>query len=143
MSSPLSDAIQKRIADSFGLQTIMQTIGAELVSIDSGKVTIRMPFKEGLSQQNGFIHAGIITTIVDSACGFAAMTLTPGTSSVLTVEFKTNFCNPAIGDEFIAVGEVKKAGRRIMVTSGEVYGFKGGQKKLVAMMQATIMVLED
>ncbi len=122
----------------------MSTIGATIESIEPGEVTISMPFKEGLSQQDGFIHAGVITTIVDSACGYAAMTLMPEDARVLTIEFKSNFASPAIGDIFIAKGKVLKPGRSIMITSGEVHAVKNDEEetKLVSLMQATMMVLK-
>ena len=99
--------------------------------------------KEGLSQQDGFIHAGVITTIVDSACGYAAMTLVPEDARVLTIEFKSNFASPAIGDAFIATGKVLKAGRNIIITSGDVHAYKDDEAdaKLISLMQATMMVL--
>ncbi len=143
------DAIRKRVNDSFHKQTIMSTIGASIESIDVGEVVIKLPFGEGISQQDGFVHAGVITTIVDSACGYAAMTLMPAEARVLTIEFKSNFASPAIGDEFIAKGTVKKAGNTIMITTGEVYAHTANtsdfnqknEGKLVSLMQASMMVL--
>ncbi len=148
------DAIRDRITDSFNKQTIMSTIGASIVSVELGEVVIRLPFREGISQQDGFVHAGVITTIVDSACGYAAMTLMPKEARVLTIEFKSNFASPAIGDEFIAKGTVKKSGNTIMITTGEVYAhtvspennddekYNQPEKgKLVSLMQASMMVL--
>lgn len=133
----------KRIEESFNKQTIMHTLGATLDSVEKGKVSIRLPYKEGLSQQHGFIHAGAITTIVDSACGYAAISTLPENYGGLAVEFKINFCNPAIGDEFIAIGEVKKTGRTIIVGTGEVYAIKDGEQKLIAIMQSTMMGMEN
>ncbi len=139
--------VRQKVTESFLKQTIMSTIGATIESIEPGKVTIKLPFNEALSQQDGFIHAGVITTIVDSACGYAAMTLMPDDARVLTIEFKSNFASPAIGDVFIAKGKVVKPGRNIMITSGDVHAYKDDdddddkEAKLVSLMQATMMVL--
>ena len=148
MSNEL-EAMRIRIKDSFQKQTIMSTIGASIVSVEPGEVVIRLPFREDISQQDGFVHAGVITTIVDSACGYAAMTLMPEEARVLTIEFKSNFASPAVGDEFIAKGTVKKPGNTIMITTGEVYAHeknaednnKPEEGKLVSIMQASMMVL--
>ena len=135
--------VRQKVTESFLKQTIMSTFGATIESIEPGEVTIKLPFNEGLSQQDGFIHAGVITTIVDSACGYAAMTLMPEDARVLTIEFKSNFASPAIGDVFIAKGKVIKPGRSIMITSGDVHVHNNDEKqtKLVSLMQATMMVL--
>ena len=139
--------VRQKVTESFLKQTIMSTIGATIESIEPGEVAIKLPFDEGLSQQDGFIHAGIITTIVDSACGYAAMTLMPDDARVLTIEFKSNFASPANGDVFIAKGKVVKPGRNIMITSGDVHAYKDDdddddkEAKLVSLMQATMMVL--
>ncbi len=135
--------VREKVTESFLKQSIMATLGATIESIEPGEVTIKLPFKKGLSQQDGFIHAGVITTIVDSACGYAAMTLMPEDARVLTIEFKSNFASPAIGDAFIATGKVVKPGRNIMITSGDVHAHKNDETetKLVSLMQATMMVL--
>ncbi len=96
-----------------------------------------------MSQQHGFIHAGIITTIVDSACGYAAMSVTEPDTSVLTIEFKTNFLAPARGERFIAKGKVKKAGRTITVCEGDVYTLQDGREKLIATMLASVMNVRE
>lgn len=135
--------VRKKVTQSFLKQTIMSTIGATIETIEPGEVTIKLPFKEGLSQQDGFIHAGVITTVVDSACGYAAMTLMPEDARVLTIEFKSNFASPAIGDFFIAKGKVVKPGRNIMITNGDVHAHKNDidETKLVSLMQASMMVI--
>ncbi|GAA0404486.1 PaaI family thioesterase [Cocleimonas flava] len=137
------DLVRQKVTESFLKQTIMSTIGATIETIEPGEVTIKLPFKEGLSQQDGFIHAGVITTIVDSACGYAAMTLMPEDARVLTIEFKSNFASPAIGDFFIAKGKVIKPGRTIMIASGDVHAHKNvdNEAKLVSLMQASMMVI--
>ena len=132
----------KRIRDNFYKQTAMQTIGATLGEISPGEVHIDLPYSDHIVQQDGFLHAGIVTTIVDSACGYAAFTLMPANSRVLSIEFKVNLMSPAVGDRFVAIGKVIKPGRTITVCSGEVFAFDGQESKLVALMQATMMRLE-
>ena len=103
-----------------------------------------LPFREELTQQHGFVHAGIITAVVDSACGYAALSLTPTPGGVLTVEFKVNLLNPAVGRRFLARGQVVKPGRTIMVCTGEVVAERSdGTQQTVALMQATMMVVRD
>lgn len=119
----------------------MSTIGASILRVDAGEVEILLPYSESLTQQNGFLHAGIVTAIVDSACGYAAYSLMPKNASVLSVEFKINLCSPSIGEKFIAVGKVRKAGKTVTVTEGEVWAFQGGEKKLTALMQGTMMTV--
>ena len=117
----------------------MRTMGATLTKLAPGEVHIELPFSDALTQGNGFHHAGVTTAIVDSACGFAAFSLMPADSSVLTVEFKVNLIGPAKGGRFLAVGKVIKHGRTLSVCSGEVTAYDKGQSKLIAMMQATMM----
>lgn len=131
-----------RIRANFYKQTAMQTIGATLGEIRPGEVSIELPYSDHITQQDGFLHAGIITTIVDSACGYAAYSLMPANSRVLSIEFKVNLMSPAIGERFVAIGKVVKPGRTITVCSGEVLAFQDGESKLVALMQATMMRLE-
>jgi uncharacterized protein (TIGR00369 family) len=103
-----------------------------------------LPFREDLTQQHGFVHAGIITAIVDSACGYAALSLMPPGVGVLTIEFKVNLLNPAAGIRFVARGQVVKPGRTIMVCTGEVVAERAdGTQQTVALMQATMMVVRD
>lgn len=117
----------------------METLGARLVHVAAGEVRIALPHGGHLSQQQGFAHAGAVTTIVDSACGYAALTMAPADCDVVTIEFKVNFARPALGDEFIAVGQVQSAGRQVSVCTGQVLALAGDSEKLVALMQATIM----
>lgn len=130
-----------RVTDSFARQTIMTTIGATLTHVAPGEVDIVLPFRNDLCQQHGFVHAGVVTTIVDSACGFAALTLMPPGAGVLTIEFKSNFLAPAAGDTFVARGRVIRAGRQITVVSGEVIARSSAGEKVVSLMQATMMVV--
>ena len=121
----------------------MEKIGAYLIRIEPGQVEIGLNFREDLTQQHGYLHAGIVTTIVDSACGFAAYSLMPPDSEVLTVEYKVNLVNPAKGERFIAVGRVIKPGRTLTVCSGEVIVMEGGEKRIIAMMQTTMIRLSN
>jgi len=136
---PRDPQFRTRVADSFARQTIMSTIGATLTHVAPGEVDIALPFRPDLCQQHGFLHAGVVTTIVDSACGFAALTLMPSGAGVLTIEFKSNFLAPAAGDTFIGRGRVVRAGRQITVVSGEVVARSSAGEKVVSLMQATMM----
>jgi uncharacterized protein (TIGR00369 family) len=136
---PSDSEFESRVRSSFALQQLMTTIGAEITKVVPGEVHIEMPFNSAWTQQNGFIHAGIITSIVDSACGYAAYTLMPASSGVLTVEYKVNFLNPAKGQKFVGIGKVIKPGRSLTVCSGEVVSLEKGEEKLIATMQATMM----
>ena len=127
----------------FDQHAVMHTIGATLGEVATGAVDIRLPFRADLGQQDGFVHAGIITLIVDSACGLAALTQMPTGARVLTVEFKVNFLSPAIGESFLAQGRVLKAGRTISTTRGDVYALQEGKQKLVAAMQATMYCVQS
>ena len=105
---PRDERFREKVRESFSQQRVMETIGASLISIDPGRVEIGFMHNVSLTQHHGFIHAGIVTTVLDSACGYAAFSLMPGGTSVLTVEFKSNFLAPAQGDSYLAVGSVKK-----------------------------------
>ncbi|KGQ18599.1 Phenylacetic acid degradation protein PaaD [Lysobacter dokdonensis DS-58] len=135
--------IQKIVSDSFAAQGLMQHLGARLVSIEPGEVRIAMAPSPEISQQNGFVHAGALTAILDSACGYAALTMAPDGSDVLTAEFKVNLLRPAVADEFVAIGKVVKAGRTLTVCTSEVIGVRGGESKTIAIMQATIANLAN
>ena len=125
------------IRESFAKQGLLRHLGAELAEVEPGLVTIRLPFSENLTQQHGFFHAGAITSIVDVACGYAAFSLMPPNSEVLSVEFKVNFLAPAIGDEVVARGRVIKPGKTITACQGDVFALTNGQEKLCSTMQAT------
>ncbi|HLF23559.1 MAG TPA: PaaI family thioesterase [Burkholderiales bacterium] len=135
---PPDPNFESRVRAGFAAQELMRTLGATLIKVAPGEVHIELPFSDALTQGNGFIHAGITTSIVDSACGYAAYSLMPADASVLTVEFKVNLINPAKGERFVAIGKVIKPGRTLSVCSGEVFAFDGGGTKLVALMQATM-----
>lgn len=133
--------IEQRIRASFDAQGLMETLGAELVQVADGEVHIAMPFSKGLSQQHGYIHAGAVTSIVDSACGYAALTKAQEGYEVVSAEFKINFLRPALGERFLAIGRVENAGRSLGVCTGEVRAYRGSgpDYKVVAMMQATMV----
>ena len=120
----------------------MHTLGASIVHVDDGTVHVAMPFAAALSQQQGFVHAGAITSIVDSACGYAALTKLPLDREVVTAEFKINLLRPAIGERFLAIGTVVNAGRTLVVCTGEVRAYAQAADdafKVVAVMQATMV----
>jgi uncharacterized protein (TIGR00369 family) len=131
-----------RVRRSFDKQRVMATIGATLDAVDPGSVTISMPANATLTQQHGYIHAGIVATIADSACGYAAFSLMPDDAAVLSIEFKTNMLAPADGERFIARGKVIKPGRTIMVCDATVHAVGDGHEKLVATMTGTMMVVQ-
>lgn len=133
---------EERVRASFGRQQAMVTLGAELTSVTPGIVEIEMPYSSALTQQHGFLHAGIVATALDSACGFAAFSLMPANAAVLTIEFKVNMLAPAKGDRFVFRGSVTKPGRTIVVADGQAYAFSpDGEAKLSATMTATMMVV--
>jgi uncharacterized domain 1 len=132
-------SIRSRIEASFNAQGLMSTLGAELVHVEEGEVHILLPYETKLSQQHGFAHAGAITSVLDSACGYAALTKAPEDHEVVTVEFKVNFVRPAVGQRFVAIGRVRTSGRTLAVCTGEVSAYMENQPTVVAIMQATIM----
>jgi len=136
---PLDPDFENRIRKSFQRQSIMSTIGAELALIQPGEVHINAPYDKRFIQQDGFLHAGTITTLIDSACGYAAYSLMPADSRVLSVEFKINLLSPAQGDSFRAEGRVIKPGKTLTVCDGKLFALNDEQEKLVAIMQATMI----
>lgn len=134
---------ERAVRDSFAAQQLMATIGARLTSVAAGEIEIRMPFRMDLTQQHGFLHAGVVTSVLDSACGYAAFSLMPEGVGVLSVEFKTNLLAPARGEELIARGRVVRAGRTITVCQAEGSMLSDGAETLVATMLATMMAVRD
>ena len=132
----------QRVRDSFARQTIMTLFGAQLSRVEAGMVAIDLPFRADLCQQNGYLHAGISTTIADSAGGYAALSLFEAGDDVLTSEFKMNFLAPAEGDHFVATGRVLKPGRRLSICQVEVHAHRGDQATLcvVGLMTAVRVV---
>lgn len=138
---PVGD-FEKRVRDSFARQKIMQTIAAELTRVNPGEIEIEMPFNPDLTQQHGFLHAGIISTALDSACGYAAYSLMPIDAAVLTIEFKINLLSPGKGERFLFRGLVTKPGRTIIVADGHAYAYDSeGEARMIATMTGTMMVV--
>jgi uncharacterized protein (TIGR00369 family) len=131
-----------RVARSFAKQGIMTTIGATLERVAPGEVDIALPIGPGIMQQHGFAHAGAVATIADSAAGYAALTLMPASAGVLTAEFKINLMAPAAGERLVASGRVVKSGRLLTVAQSEVHAEAAGQRRLVAVLTATLVALE-
>ena len=134
-------AFADEIRESFAKQTIMDLIGGELTRIEPGVIEITLPYRADLTQQHGYVHAGVVTTIADSACGYAAYTLMPPESDVLAVEFKVNLLRPAKGEIFVARAEVIKPGRTLTVVRADVVATDGDTQSLVATMLGTMMRL--
>jgi len=130
-----------RVRASFARQGAMQTLGAELIAVEPGYCAIALVPRPEVAQQHGYVHAGIVGAIVDSAGGYAGFTLFPATASVLTVEFKLNLLAPAAGQRLVAEGFVVKPGRTLAITRGEVHAEERGKRTLVAIMQQTLMVM--
>jgi len=134
---------EARVRASFARQKAMSTIGAELTRVTPGVIEIELPYDEALTQQHGFLHAGIISTALDSACGYAAYSLMPAEAAVLTIEFKVNLLAPGRGERFLFRGSVTKPGRTIIVADGQAYAFgEGGEAKLIATMTGTMMTVK-
>ena len=132
---------QRRVRDSFQRQGLMRHLGAELVSLEPGGAVIRVPFGGELTQQHGYFHAGVTGAIADSSCGYAAYTLMPADSSVLTVEYKINLLSAADGEELIARARVVRSGKTLKICTADVFVRKDGTENHCAMMLATIMCM--
>lgn len=139
--APRNPEWESTVRASFARQKVMNLIGAEMGALAPGHCEIRLPFRDDLTQQNGFFHAGITSTIVDSAGGYAGLTLMPAGADVLTVEFKLNLLAPADGDLLVAEGQVLKSGRNLVITRGEVYAIRDGKAVHCATMQQTLMTM--
>ncbi len=139
---PRDPGFESRVRDSFARQALMRTIGAELARVEPGRVEVALPYRPDLTQQHGYLHAGITGAIADSAGGYAGYSLFPAGSSVLTVEFKINLVAPAAGERFLAVGEVVKPGRTLTICRLEVAAIKDEQQTLIAIGQQTLICLE-
>ncbi|MBI4740839.1 MAG: PaaI family thioesterase [Betaproteobacteria bacterium] len=131
----------ERVRASFARQQAMSLIGATMPVIEAGYTEVHLPHKAEVTQQHGFIHGGVVGMIADSAAGYAASTLTPHDTGVLTVEYKLNLVAPAEGQLLIAEGSVIRYGRTLIVTKADVYAVNAGRKTLCAVMQQTIMAL--
>jgi uncharacterized protein (TIGR00369 family) len=140
---PADPEFAARVQSSFDRQAFMRTVGARLVSIAPGHVVIEWPFSSDLTQQHGFLHAGVVAAVADSACGYAALSLMPEGVDVLSVEFKVNLMKPAAGERFRAVGKVVRAGRTLSVCGAEVQAYIAGSETVIAVMQGTMMAVRD
>jgi uncharacterized protein (TIGR00369 family) len=138
---PTDPNYRSRVTQSFAEQAIMQTIGASLLEVAPGHVEIGLPFALRLTQQDEFLHSGVSSTIMDSACGYAAFSLMPAGARVLTIEFKINLLAPAAGSRFRAVGQVRKSGRSVFVAESELFAENEGDTRLVAIMSGTLMAM--
>ena len=141
--TPADPGFRQRLHDSFARQAVMTTLGATLEVADAGRVVIVLAHKPELTQQHGFLHAGIVATALDSACGYAAFSLMPADAAVLTIEFKVNLLAPARGPWLRCEGVVVKAGRTISVVEGRAWQHQaGGPESLCATMSATVMTVQ-
>ncbi|HLS56460.1 MAG TPA: PaaI family thioesterase [Zeimonas sp.] len=133
---------EQRVRDSFGRQPAMTLIGARLLRVAPGEVEIDLPYRPEITQQHGFVHAGIIGAALDSACGYAALTVMPAGAGILTIEYKLNCLAPGVGDRIRLIGRVRKPGRTILLAEGEALAVAAdGAEKLVATMTATEMTI--
>jgi len=134
---------ESRVRASFDRQRFMATIGARLARVEAGEVDIELNIRDDLMQQHGFLHAGVLATAADSACGYAALSLMPAGVAVLSVEFKVNLLAPAAGDRIVARGRVIRAGKTVTVCWGDVTAHAGDTERLVATMVGTMMTVRD
>jgi uncharacterized protein (TIGR00369 family) len=141
--APLDPAFERRVRDSFARSRMLHTLGATLERVEPGEVDIRLPFRPELAQQHGFMHAGAMTTVVDTACGYAALSLMSPDAAVLTVEFKVNLLSPGEGEAVVARARVLKPGRTLTVVRGDVLAQRSGEERLVATMLATMMAVRE
>ena len=154
IETPRDPDFEQRVRASFARQAAMATVGATLARVVPGEVAIELPFRSELTQQHGFLHAGIIASVMDSACGYAALSLMERGAAVLSVEFKVNLLAPARGNRFRAIGRVVRAGRTVTVVSGELRAVEaeseespaapvGTSGPLIAIMTGTMMAVRD
>jgi uncharacterized protein (TIGR00369 family) len=139
--APQDPAFAERVRASFDKQGAMHTLGATLTELGPGRAVIELPWQQALTQQHGFLHAGMVAAALDSACGYAASTLMPADAGVLTIEYKINLLAPAQGERFRMEGLVLKPGRTITVAEGRAFAHHEGREKLVATMTATLMTI--
>lgn len=139
--APKDSLYRQRVEDSFALQGVMQTLGAKMEKLEPGAVDIGLAWDRSLTQQHGFLHAGVVSTALDSACGYAAFSLMPEDAAVLTIEFKINLLAPAKGERFRMEGRVLKPGRTITVCEGRAYALQDQKETLIATMNCTLMTV--
>jgi uncharacterized protein (TIGR00369 family) len=138
---PQDPDFEARVRRSFARQRFMETLGAAIERVAPGEVDVAVPFAEKLQQHHGFLHAGVGTTLMDNACGYAALTLMPPGAAVLSVEFKVNLLSPGKGESFVARGRVLRHGRTVTVCTADLVARHGGVEKLVATMTGTMMTV--
>src|SRR5262245_6106401 len=137
--TPANPDFEAVVRESFSRQTFMAALGATLEDVGPGRIVIAAPFRAEHAQQNGFLHAGVLTSIADSACGYAALTLAPAGHDVLAVEFKINLLRPATARRFVARADVLRAGRTLTVAKAGVFGLADAGEQLVAAMMSTVI----
>jgi len=140
---PSDPDFESRVRASFARQAVMATLGARLAGVTAGGTVIELPARPELTQQHGFLHAGVLATVLDSACGYAAFTLMPADAAVLSIEFKINLLAPAAGDRLVARARVVRAGRTITVCTADGFMLRDGVEKHVATMTGTMMCVRD
>ncbi|MBI1382643.1 MAG: hotdog fold thioesterase [Planctomycetaceae bacterium] len=141
--TPKDPQFEARVRDSFAKQTFMATLGARLARVGPGEVTIDLPVREALSQQHGSVHAGAVASVLDSAAGYAALSLMPEGAAVLSVEFKLNLLEPAVGVRIEARAHVVRSGRTLTACTAEAWAIDAaGHERLVAILQGTMMCLQ-
>lgn len=142
MAQPAPEpGFEDRVRDSFVRQRLMETIGARLVRVVADEVEIDLPFRDDLTQQHGFLHAGVVTSVLDSAAGFAAYTRMPADAGVLSVEFKVNLLAPARGERLRVVGRTVRTGRNVSVVAADAFAVENGEETHVAMLVGTMMTV--
>jgi uncharacterized protein (TIGR00369 family) len=140
---PPDPDFESRVRASFAKQAAMDTIGARLTRVAAGEVDLELDCRPDLAQQHGFMHAGIVATALDSACGYAAFTLMPADAGVLSIEFKVNLLAPARGERIVVRARVVRAGRTVTVCSGDAFAVQDGRERHVSTMTATMMTILD
>lgn len=141
--TPQDPAFEARVRASFDRQKFMATIGARLARVAPGEVDIELDVRDDLVQQHGFVHAGVLASAADSACGYAALSLMPAGAAVLSVEFKVNLLAPAAGDRLVARGRVIRSGKTITVCWGDVTAYTEDSERVVATLVGTMMTVRD
>ncbi len=142
--TPKDPNFAERVRSSFARQQVMRTLRVEIAALHPGHIELTMPFASEFTQQHGFMHAGIIATVLDSACGYAAFSLMPPEAAVLSVEFKTNLIAPAKGEQFVFRANVIKPGKTLTVCDARAFALdRDGNERLVATMTGTIMAVYD
>ncbi len=134
--------LEARIRESFSRQRLMQTLGISLARVERGEVELQLGFDSALTQQHGYLHAGVVTSMLDSAAGYAALSTMPEGKEVVSVEFKVNLMSPAEGERFRAVGKVARAGRTLTVCTAELFAARAGEERVVALLQGTMFAVD-